>query len=91
MTTQTNTGLTVPPQSARVNSARTSWVARSRWVRDTLRRFLTSSSTRWRTRDLLTVVGGYVVVVGLSAVLLAVWATAVAFLAGVMAIGSLEF
>ncbi|WP_279432119.1 hypothetical protein [Labedella phragmitis] len=41
-------------------------------------------------RDVLTVVGGYVVVVGLSAVLLTLWALVVALLAGILTVGSLD-
>ncbi|WP_279432148.1 hypothetical protein [Labedella populi] len=41
-------------------------------------------------RDVLTVLGGYVVVVGLSAVLLTLWALVVALLAGILTVGSLD-
>lgn len=90
MTTITRQTNTPRGQSPAPSPARNAFGSRYRWAREALRRTFTPSSARSHVRDVLTVVGGYVVAVGLSAVLLALWALVVALLAGILTVGSLD-
>jgi hypothetical protein len=59
------------------------------WTQALVRRSLHPSPERARARDVVTVLGGFVIAVGLSTALLAVWASVAALVAGVLTVGAL--